>query len=343
MLDNEASQILFDYLNKNLIAIQLAPPHMHQQNLAECAIRTFKEHLISIRVGYDPNFPKNLWDHLIFQAVITLNLLRPSRIYPKLSAYACIFGQFDYNHAPMAPLGTKVLVHEKPKQRGSWADHGVVGWYIGPALNHYRCYLCYIPSTNGVHVSNTVEFFPHAAPMPRLSSRPSKPSPTLSTHCAILVRTHHSQHLDPSTPLLSNSLQTYSTPVTRSPCHQSKPHHPRHQQLRGCPHQQKHQSLHNDKLQAPPQTPQAFPLFPTTNTVTTKTATMIAAGEEPIMSAMTWFNNMPMRSHQLFTNKTSCRASSTPLPALTWSMKTSSPTLQPDEHGNTVQQTNLDD
>ena len=171
MLDNETSNILLDYMTKNKIDIQLAPPHMHRRNLAERAIRTFKEHFVSIRAGCDPRLPKNLWCRLIPQAVITLNLMRPSRLHPKLSAYAHIHGEFDYNRTPLAPPGSQVLVHEKPKQRGSWDDHGLRGWYMEPAMAHYRCYTCYIPATNGERISDTVEFFPHVAPMPQQSSR----------------------------------------------------------------------------------------------------------------------------------------------------------------------------
>ena len=58
MLNNETSTTLLDYLKKNKINVQLAPPHMHRRNLAEHAIRTFKEHFISIRAGCDPRFPK---------------------------------------------------------------------------------------------------------------------------------------------------------------------------------------------------------------------------------------------------------------------------------------------
>eukprot|EP00978_Attheya_sp_CCMP212_P040835 scaffold226906_cov28-Attheya_sp.AAC.1 len=43
-LDNEASDILLEYMSSNKIDIQLAPPHIHRRNLAERAIRTFKEH-----------------------------------------------------------------------------------------------------------------------------------------------------------------------------------------------------------------------------------------------------------------------------------------------------------
>ena len=46
MLDNETSTILLNYMKKNLIDVQLAPPHMHRQNLAERTIHTLKEHFI---------------------------------------------------------------------------------------------------------------------------------------------------------------------------------------------------------------------------------------------------------------------------------------------------------
>jgi hypothetical protein len=79
----------------------------------------------------------HLWDRLLPQAVITLNMLRTSRINPKISASTHIDGQYDYNRAPMAPPGTRIIAHEKPSRRRTWAPHGQYGWYIGPALEHY--------------------------------------------------------------------------------------------------------------------------------------------------------------------------------------------------------------
>ena len=78
-------------------------------------------------------------DRLIPQAIITLNLLRNARVNPKLSAYAYVFGPFDFNKTPLAPPGTKVVVHAKPTDRATWPFHGKDGWTIGPALDHYRC------------------------------------------------------------------------------------------------------------------------------------------------------------------------------------------------------------
>ena len=111
--------------------------------------------------GTDPEFPKNCWDLLVPQANISLNLLRSSRIQPKLSAYALIHGNFNYNATPMAPPGCKIVIHDRAGERKSWAEHASRGYCIGPALHHYRNYLCYLPTTNSTRVSNTVEFFPH--------------------------------------------------------------------------------------------------------------------------------------------------------------------------------------
>ena len=67
------------------------------------------------------------WCRLLNQAEITLIMLKPSRLNNKLSAYAQIHGAFDFNATPLAPPGTKVLVHELSKERKSWDPHGVDG------------------------------------------------------------------------------------------------------------------------------------------------------------------------------------------------------------------------
>jgi hypothetical protein len=40
-------------------------------------------------------------------------------------------GAFDFNRTPLAPLGTKILINEKPDKRQTWAYHAVEGWYLG--------------------------------------------------------------------------------------------------------------------------------------------------------------------------------------------------------------------
>ena len=170
VLDNEISFEFKKALRKKDIAFQLVPPHVHRRNAAERAIRTFKNHFLSVLATADPEYPVAEWDRLLPQAELTLNLLRPSRINPRLSSYHYLFGLFDFNKTPLAPAGTKVLVHEKSRQRASWANHGVEGWYIGPSMDHYRCVKCFLPSTGGIRDADTVQFFPKRVPFPKIST-----------------------------------------------------------------------------------------------------------------------------------------------------------------------------
>ena len=81
-LDNEASAILCDYLRSEDVEYQLVPPHIHQRNAFERAIRTFKNHFIAGLPSTDPNFPLSNWCRLLPQAELTLDLFRASRLNP---------------------------------------------------------------------------------------------------------------------------------------------------------------------------------------------------------------------------------------------------------------------
>jgi hypothetical protein len=151
-LDNEASKLLKTYLHKQNITLQVVPPYSYRRNSAERAIRSFKDHLIYRLCSTDKSFPMHLWDRLLPQAVITLNILRTSRVNPKLSAATQIYGQYYFKRAPMAPPGTRIIAHETPNIRRTWDPHGQDGWYIGPALEHYRWYTIYITKSRAERV-----------------------------------------------------------------------------------------------------------------------------------------------------------------------------------------------
>jgi len=68
------------------IDYQLVPPHLHCHNAAELAICMFNNHFIAGLCSTNKNFPFHLWDKLLLQAKLTLNLLHGSCINPKLSA-----------------------------------------------------------------------------------------------------------------------------------------------------------------------------------------------------------------------------------------------------------------
>ena len=111
----------------------------HRANAAEREIRTSKNHIISTLCTAHESFPLDLWDQCLVQAKITINHLRPYKPFPKLCAYEGFRKQkYDFIAHPIAPFGTLVVVHDKPSERGTWDPHGVKGFYLGPALQHYR-------------------------------------------------------------------------------------------------------------------------------------------------------------------------------------------------------------
>jgi hypothetical protein len=161
---------LKNFFTVNNIAYQLVPLHWHRRNSAERAIRTFKEHFVAGLSSVDPSFPMHLWDRLLTQSEITLILLRTSLLHPQLSATAHYHGLMDYNKTAFALPGCKIIAHEKPGKRRTWAPHGQHIYSLGPAMHHYRCQNVYISTTDRDRIVDTLEFFPHNYQMPQLSS-----------------------------------------------------------------------------------------------------------------------------------------------------------------------------
>jgi hypothetical protein len=157
ILDNEASAAFKTEIKKNC-AIQLVPPDNHRRNLAERAIQTFKNHFKSVLAGVDDNFPMHLWDRLLPQTILTLNLLRQSNVAPTVSAYQYVHGPFDYNKMPLAPMGCAVQLHERSERRGSWAMNAIDGWYLRTSDEHYRCHVIFVKNTRSERISDTVHF-----------------------------------------------------------------------------------------------------------------------------------------------------------------------------------------
>jgi hypothetical protein len=152
------------------MSYQLVPQHCHRTNAAERAIRTLKEHFKSSLAKVDPAFPIHLWDRLLPQAEITLNLLRSSILHPQLSAAAHYHGLIDYNRTAFGPPGCKIIAHEKLSQGCTWAAHGQPGWSLGTAMHHYCRQNVYITATASERIVDTLDFFPHNSPMPQMCS-----------------------------------------------------------------------------------------------------------------------------------------------------------------------------
>ena len=61
---------------------ELVPPNVHRINISEREILTFKAHFLEILAGVDPDFPKFVWENLLVQTELTINLLRQATLNP---------------------------------------------------------------------------------------------------------------------------------------------------------------------------------------------------------------------------------------------------------------------
>jgi hypothetical protein len=154
------------------VEYQLVPPHCHRHNAAECAIQTFKEHFVAGLSSVDPTFPLHLWDRLLPQEEIAINILRTSRLHPQLSAAANFHGLVDYNKTAFAPPGCKIIAHEKQGKRRMCAPHGQHGYSLFLGSHHASLPMSnvYISATASECIVVTLRFFPHNYQMPQLSS-----------------------------------------------------------------------------------------------------------------------------------------------------------------------------
>ena len=134
-------------MHQNGVNFQLVPPHLHRTNTTERAIQTYKDHLVTGLSSCDPKLPLHIWDQLLHQATLTLNILYPSRINTRLLAESQLNRSLDFNRNPLAPPSTNVPIYKDPTNRRTWAPHGVAGWYIGSAIEHYQCYRVYMSVT----------------------------------------------------------------------------------------------------------------------------------------------------------------------------------------------------
>jgi hypothetical protein len=168
--DNQAANSIKKYLKRKKCRWQFVEPSNHRVNAAERAIQTFKNHFISGLCLTDTNWPIQLWDQLTTQALITLNLLRTSRIDPTKSAYHQLHGhQYDWNKHPLAPPATRAVIYNNPDSRTSWGPIGTDTWYCGPALDHYRNCRFYVPATRSYRTLGSFNLFPQHCLLPEFT------------------------------------------------------------------------------------------------------------------------------------------------------------------------------
>jgi hypothetical protein len=101
-----------------------------------------------------------LWDKLLPQTILTLNLICQSNVAPTVAAWQYGHGPFDYNKMPLVPMRCAVQIHKSSERRGTWVAITINGWYLQTSPEHYLCHQIYVKKTKSERISDTV-FFKH--------------------------------------------------------------------------------------------------------------------------------------------------------------------------------------
>jgi hypothetical protein len=70
-----------------------------------------------------------------------------------------------FDATPMAPLGTEVLVHQKPGYHKTWGYHAAKAWYLFHSAAHYHCICVVAKEMGGDCVMDTFHYQHHAIPV----------------------------------------------------------------------------------------------------------------------------------------------------------------------------------
>jgi hypothetical protein len=152
------------------VKLQYTPLDMHRTNPAKRVVHMWKNHFTSEITGLPTLFPLAHWCCLTMQSNATLNMMRPCHLNPLLSVHKALEGTFLFDAMPMAPLGTEVLVHQKPGQHKKWGYHAAKAWYLSHAATHYPCIHVIMKETGGGCITDTFCYQHHAIPVPVITA-----------------------------------------------------------------------------------------------------------------------------------------------------------------------------
>ena len=116
----------------------------HQANAAKHGWKATKNHTITTLRRIDPECPVQLWDRFVPQIEATLNIIQTSRIKTTKSAYKALSGRkFDWNRAPLAPVGHQLLTCLDLAHFLTLAPHTINTFTLGFTRNHHRLLRCW--------------------------------------------------------------------------------------------------------------------------------------------------------------------------------------------------------
>ena len=113
VLNNEVSENMKNQIRGTCKINGISATWMSSTQCSRGGHTQLQSPLLSILVGVANGFPPSIWDRLLPQTKITINLIQQSNATPNVSAYAHLSGPFDYNKMPLALMGCEAQVHEK--------------------------------------------------------------------------------------------------------------------------------------------------------------------------------------------------------------------------------------
>jgi hypothetical protein len=160
ILDDQASFAYKTKIELTKMTYKLVPPDDHQRNLAKKAIRTFKDHMISVLSGCSPTMPMHLWCQLFPQIECQLLVLCQSKSNPNILAYAHVYGHHNYNRHPFVSIGMEALVNDQPHKHRSFAQHCRKVFFLGTSTKHYWCWKFWLVIMHATRILGAA-FFKH--------------------------------------------------------------------------------------------------------------------------------------------------------------------------------------
>ena len=99
-----------------------------------------------------------MWDNLLVQTELKINLLRQATLSPSISAWEYFNRDFYYTATPLGPISCKIIIHTTSNKRKQWDQRGRDGFSVGPALQHYRCIQEIDSKTRSLIFTDTAEY-----------------------------------------------------------------------------------------------------------------------------------------------------------------------------------------
>jgi hypothetical protein len=139
---------------------QLDLPDMHCRNQAERAILRFKDHFLAILAGINSAFPPYLWDPLLPQAELTLNLLRQATLNPRVSAWEFSKGSLtSTRHRLVQLVVASSFMQSRPLGGLGISVQSLVSTILALLyLDFYCCFKLVMANTKSQVISDTVKF-----------------------------------------------------------------------------------------------------------------------------------------------------------------------------------------